>query len=942
MTLDEFKQQNPAYKDVPDKELAEGLYRNVYSKSGITKDDFYNRIGLTQPEAPLGRAPAGFNRGLGKVKDAAFPALMSVVDAPVNIPVDVINAGLNLAGSDRQIPRADSEAVFMDLTAPLADTDAGRALIAADEALGKRWGDRPEPRGRLDQAIDYVSELTGAAIPFAAAPYAGAARGIPTATGAPSVLGSVWRDMQRAAMTKPLQTATVETAGAVGAGIGGAVATEVAPGNRYAEFGGQLLGALTPTAILTSPTIMGARLTKQLAQKARGYVSEGAQTARAEQKVRNTIGDMENLEPSIVASQKIERQVDDAAFREGTDARMNLSLAERTGAPSLSAAQKDMESRLSGGELDAEIARRQGNQDAISAFAREVAPKSTSDAESVAQAAGRRAKGVQDKIDAATTRAEMERYALAGKVPTVDLAERGRFLRDELDASRLAVRDRFNQRATVDGLDSVNLTLDFRKFQKHIDKAYAPKTYDNSLYRPKVLDEIIAYKAPDTSSIDPTVARAIEGEPISFQDVKGWRERLGTDLRVAQRSSNPVDRERASRLSQVMRDFDDMIVQAELTNASPETAAKWTSFRRDYKTQYIDKFRNPDMKDIRARDVDGFENMADEAVAAEIFKPGNVTTARRFKSAIQAADDDGAFTRSMEAVEAVALDSLNKAAVRNGTINERLLAAWKRQHQSVLEEFPFLKGQVDNIQRTNDALLARQAQLTSRRDAVQRSILERRLAAVNQGGKTPESLIDEALKNPGIAARLVSRLRGSPDAMRGLRVAVWEKIPLDDPAAALKYLASHQKSLEIIMSAEHLRNVRTIAQARAMASRVHPPAGTAADISPFSAIEDELGSTLPSLSASVRAIERGRSSISYELPARVIQWWRAQANKTADKVWQQALYDPEVARAIVTAQTNPDTATVQEKLRRMLWGQGVLLGSDAPKAYMPAGVIQQQ
>ena len=47
MTLDEFKKENPAYKDVPDKDLAEGLYRNVYAKTGITKEDFYDKIGLS-------------------------------------------------------------------------------------------------------------------------------------------------------------------------------------------------------------------------------------------------------------------------------------------------------------------------------------------------------------------------------------------------------------------------------------------------------------------------------------------------------------------------------------------------------------------------------------------------------------------------------------------------------------------------------------------------------------------------------------------------------------------------------------------------------------------------------------------------------------------------------------------------------------------------------
>lgn len=928
MKIDEFKRQNPAYKDVPDKELADALYKKHYASTGITRADYYNKIGLNGEEvrppsarSALKSVPAEFNRGIGQGLDAIARVPAIIADTPVNMVVDPVNAALRGLGVDYQLPRSDTYGAVEQLMEPIEQSTPGRAVTGALESLGERWApEQPEPRNAGERIAQYTARLVGSSVPFAAAPYAGAGRAV-TAANAKTVGGRIIQDMQRRAATAPVSTATLEGVAATGAGVGGGIAQEAAPGNYLAEMLGQLIGGIAPGA---APTVLGGKLVASGIRKGRDFASGPAQTRRAEQKVRDTVGDIKAVEPKLREAEAIERRVNEQAARAGSDARMNLSLAERTQSPAIAAAQRDVEGRYSGPELDEAIARRQANQDAISAFAREIEPRAVADADAVAAAAARRGQNVRVALDEQVTRNQMERFALAGKVPTVDLAEKGRALRDELNAQRLAVRDRFDERATAEGLDNADVTLNFDDFKAAVAGKYAPRPSDNRLYRPQVLDDIAA---------------SPEG-PVTFRDAKGWRERITTDLRVAQRSSNPVDRERARALSGVLRDFDDMIVNAELVNAAPDVAAKWKAFRRDYKDQYVDVFRPPQVKGIRERDIDGFEQMADEAVASEVFKPGNVTMARKFKTAVQAADDDGAFARSMEAVESVALDSLNKAAVRNGQIDQRLLETWKRQHQSVLDEFPYLKGQVDDIQQANAALLARNAQLEGRKKAVQRSVMERKLAAVESGAKTPEGLIDDAVKNHAVASRLVTRLRGDKDALNGLRQAVWDKMPLDDPDATIKFLADNNRSLAAIFTPEHLSDIRMIAQARKMASTVNPPSGKPVDTSPFSGIEKAIGSSLPSLSARARAIRQGRSGVFYEGPATAMQWWRARANASADKVWQQALYDPDVARAILVAQNNPSSIPGQERLRRTLWNIGLSLEPDMPNARLPGGFIQ--
>lgn len=957
--------QPPSSTGAPNRELADKLYDDHFALT-MSRGDFYDQVGLNKESeevrppgvgSALKRMPAEFNRGIGNTLEAAgrFPAM--VVDAPVNAIVDPVNAALNYAGVDRQLPRSDTYGAVEQLMEPVEQSAFGKAAVNFLQGLGDRWApQQPEPKNAGERIADYTAGLVGSTVPFMAAPYLRAGKAV-TAANSPSVTGRILQDMQRRAATQPVSTALLETGSAAGAGLGGGIAQEAAPGNKWAELLGQILGGVGPGFM---PTVVGGKLLVGGIKNAREYVSGSAQTRRAEQKIRDTVGDLSDVGPKLREADIVERRVNEAAARDGTAARMKLSLGERTQSPAIAAAQRDVESRYSGTQLNESVARREGNQDAISAFAREIEPKGGKVPDDVVEAAAAPGKRVQGVLDQQVTRNLLEREALARKVPTIDLAEKGRLLRSELENQRLAVRDRFNKRAAAEGLNEIDVSLDFRNFQAKVAEDYALETFDNPLYRPPVLNDIERFGAPDTAEdigkvintglLDDRgrpITRTVEApekmtsQPITFQDVKRLRERITTDLRVARRSDNPAERERAATLSRVLKDFDDMIVNSELAIEAPEIAAKWKAFRKDYKEQFVDVFRPPQVRDIQSADLHGFDQMADEAVAAAVFKPGNVTMARRFKEAIRAGGDDAARVRTMDAIEAVAMDSLNKAAVRTGTVNPKALEAWKRQHQSVLEEFPFIRSQVDSIEAANNSLLARTAQLEARKKAVEKSVMERKLASVESGAKTPEALIDEAVRSHAIASRLVIRLRGDKAALNGLRQAVWERMPLGDPDATIRFLVDHKRSLDAIFEPNHIADLRMIAQARAMASTVHPPTGKPIETSPFAGIEKAIGSTLPSLAASARAVRMGRSGLAYEVPARGLQWWRAMTNARADKVWQQALYDPDVARAILHAQ-NSTNSLAQEKLRRMLWSHGLSLAPDAPNARLPGGYIQME
>ena len=47
--LNDFKKTYPDFKDIPDEELAKGIYNNYYKADGVKEEDFYSTIELKSP-----------------------------------------------------------------------------------------------------------------------------------------------------------------------------------------------------------------------------------------------------------------------------------------------------------------------------------------------------------------------------------------------------------------------------------------------------------------------------------------------------------------------------------------------------------------------------------------------------------------------------------------------------------------------------------------------------------------------------------------------------------------------------------------------------------------------------------------------------------------------------------------------------------------------------
>lgn len=936
MNIKDFKRQHPDYADVPDQQLADALYRKHYAQTGMTRAQFYEKaqVEISEPEsapeqgsdlASVGRQVApGVWRGLGDFKDMVAGAPLAAADWVVN---DVVMPPFR--GFQKETPEntVDVRVGFQSMMAPLERSAIGQAVNNADQAMGRYLGSSPEPQDGAERAAARAGEIIGSTVPLVAVPYGVAATKPIQYASAPvsarTAIGQVGENIVKGTMNAPGRTAAIEAGYGTLAGIGGGIGNE-AGGPTGEMIGSLALPVSAALATTFSPTFMAGRMLKTLAPS----VSETAAQSKAREMVGQTLGEeLPRYQGAVNRSREIEQAINQTAANAGVADRMNLSLAERTGSPALVAAQRDLEGRMSGPALEQAAKRRQGQDAAIDTFAQVNAPGSMMGPEDVARAAKARSDAINDQLHRKLVENSIEREVLAQRVPSTDLVEAGASIRGALNDARKEVRGAFDQRAAAEGINTADVTLDFRNFQQHVGDAYSPQTFDNPQYRPKVLDDIVRFGADEGA------------QPVTFQEVKNLRERIVDDLLVSQRSSNPTDRMRESSLSRLLRDFDGFITNTELRGADPQLAERWTNFRRDYKNGYIDKFRQPDMRSFGARDTEGFRKMADEAVATDLFKPGNVSALRAYKDAVQAMDPASPeFLRGIEAIESVALDSLRNAAVRDGVIDPQRYAAWVRQHQSMLDEMPYLKGSVGEVDAANQRLLSRQKTLQDRANVVERSVLEKKLQGIETGARSPDALIDEAIRNPGVASRLMSRLRNDDPAVNGLRAAVWERIPFDDPAKTVQFLDANQKALGAIFDPAHLGNARFIAEARAMANRVPAPDGISPEQVPFRALEERLGMKLPQVGTRLYAVQSGRVGKVYPAIETAMNFVRGRTKRQLDEIWQQALYDPAVAKNLAETMRTGDPLSMGE-LAKQTFKFGIGIAPDRPNAWYGGAMV---
>lgn len=770
----------------------------------------------------------------------------------LGLPGDIVSGGLNLVGIDTGPHIFGSQSIRRATDATMGRlTNSGTMFPdAPDTAAGKLVGGAAREIG--------ASALPSAALLHAAKGVPGAMRAAPT----------LWQTVADPIRRTPGRATIGETAAAAGAGVGGAVARDVAPDSKAAETWGQLIGGFAPAALAATPLSLASRG----AQWVRSKVSDEARREAA----RRTIGDYlgEGLSSEQHDALRRSDQVSEAI--PGFDP----SLAERTGSPGLVAKQRDLESRMAGAELDVAAGRRRDNETAVARFAEDAAPRAAETPDLVVDVARGRVERLREGVERQQNVTDKARRDLADSLPLADRAAHGARLRERLRERVGDEHSGFEMVARELGLTDTDFQVPFEGFRNDILAAY------NEATRLRMKPGAQGMQAPPQM-----IARIQNAEGMqNFDALMELRSDISGAIRAAERMPS-VDDTYLRGLRAMKGAFDTALERAVQETADPDIVRRYAEFRNAYREQVIERLKQNASYDVLHRDAQGAYATPDEKVVEAYFQKGATTAADQFNRVFK---HDAA---ANVALENVALDSLRRAAVRDGVIDQRSLDNWVRDHITVLRKFPNLLNRVRSVSAANQALADRQSQLVRRERIVGDALLAREMRAVDRDSRNAQETVARALESPRKMATLARSVRSSPEAQDALRRAVWDQVADMPPGDLASWIDMNRGTLRVAgITNEHMDALRTISAAREIMQRVPVPTGSAATPDSIASFVRTFGVRPDMLSNRIHAWQSGRTEktwLATNLVSNVLTRKQAQYD---NQMWLNVLYDRQIAK----------------------------------------------
>lgn len=854
--------------------------------------------GPPPPPPPPANAPAGDPQWKGpSAEDATWQNYVSGTAGGFNkglgLPVDLMNALIGMTGlPTNEAPFLGSKWFEkMGMAPPPPDTVGGRAL----ERIGQEFGGAVLPSGALMKVAGKFAAPATAKIAPTMRP------------------GSIVRDRILAPMAaKPGTSLGLESVATAGSGSAAAAARETFPNSPTFEQIAQIAGGFAPGLYAkVAPTMLAIKG----ANKFRQTFSKDAQAKQGQQIVKNMLG--RELTPEVMPSLR-------EADRLATEIPgFKPSIAEATGSPGLIAQQKAIEGKASGSNLDQLVARRRANEAAVADYTASAAPAAENNPEFVVNTAKGRIDTLRTNIGTQQANVQGQRQQLADtSFPRVDRAEQGGVIRNQLHEERAARRQAADDLSQSLGLDNIDATANFTAFAQRARQNFTPNSpFDDAANRPDVLRTIarVGRPVPQVDAAGNPIldaqGNAVMGpRRVTFQDLKGLRERVSDDLIDAAGSANP-SRKLVRDLTRLRGHVDELI-----DNMGETIGPRYAQFRRAYFEDYIQPFEQGAAYKVRSLDGRGFYKTTDEKVADAFFKSGDTTSADQFNQIFANRPEARAALRSS------VIDDMRASVVRDGAIDTQRFTAWVDKNRSVLQRFPEIAQELSTPARADAAYISRQRQLAGRQQSVEDNMLTKTVNNYSKGTFTAEAVIDKALGDPRKMEQLVGAVRRQEGALPALRRVVWDRAMNGDAAGITKFIVDNGKSLQHLFGREHLRDIQNIVSARMMIERVPHPTGAAYVPRPLEAVERVIGQGLPQLGNRIFALKSGRVQKEYLLIDMFLRSLRGRVQFAADDALRAALYDPKLARELANSLEAPSSHVVKAtQIRSRLIDLGIPL-----------------
>ena len=416
------------------------------------------------------------------------------------------------------------------------------------------------------------------------------------------------------------------------------------------------------------------------------------------------------------------------------------------------------------------------------------------------------------------------------------------------------------------------------------------------------------------------IEKDFEKGRMSFQDWKLFRDQVGGAIGAAMAKG---DKAAVRPLAILSEQLDNMAVSFGKTNE------KFEQFRLVYDKNVVAPFERSGVIKVTGKAAGSTKEdvqyyLADEEVAKSFLE--NTNTARQFMNLFA---DKPADLRHMKNV---VLDQLRVKAYspNKGIFEPDKVNSYLNQNREVLE----ILGLTDDLLNTETMLrdmVARNAELTARRRAVNGNLLMGTIARAEKNQK-PEQLFADALKSPAKMRELREIAEAGSDSLApeeaaaAFRSAVTERMfketpsAMENPTAFKQWLSDNERILDAAFDKSHVDNMYLIADAaeRVLITGLRRGTGVK-DEDIIERFTNALGSTPANVSNRILSVGEGRlgqkAAVGYFLSRAI----RQRSTVRSDALFREAMFNPEIAKLLVAegGESVPPLGISQPNLRRI-------------------------
>jgi len=400
---------------------------------------------------------------------------------------------------------------------------------------------------------------------------------------------------------------------------------------------------------------------------------------------------------------------------------------------------------------------------------------------------------------------------------------------------------------------------------------------------------------------------------VSFEELHSLMKRVNGDY-FALKQSNPTQAFYLNKVRKILNDKVDKYLDTKYGDVATKL--------RDANRFYLDDYQAVFKKGAGGK-MDNYnryqEVTPDGKIVSSIFLNRKSGIDDFFK--IYGTNDE-AYTLLKDGI----LDEFARAAVSksDGTINKISAARFIEKHGEKLDKLPEIKSILLDAERTNIALITRQAVLRNKITKINGSKLK-----AMAGVESLDKLLEDVIKNKKSMVSLISHVKKFKGGEVALAHSIAEKVRTQpDP---YKYLIDNKATIKPALeklSHGHFKNLSDIAEATSIIDRSKLPVSVSTSFIAKDPIEVSTGTSFRSMLSQARMAAQGRVSQEYVMADIGGKFLFTIKEKEANKLLQAAFYDPEIAKTLSKISASKKITVIDaNKIRYHLYSIGARSGA---------------